>query len=343
LNPDGRESVGNRSNTTAYPVILAPQVREIPATEVLNNAWISGPVSLQRNQNSEFAHQAASNTDDTTMLRRQEVWSPVWNTPDMTRAGQAPLQGTLIFRGTDKDVAQDYMNPASTSRGFTGRDGVDAPPATMKDTLDVSGIAGTYGITSDMPARGAYEQSTVDAPLTMKALNSDTEYLAPGIRNRGFGIRQHGIQDWTTLKETLLTDHFGPAQSIVQRNATRDAAWEDSTDRTQETKYSMPVNIIREEGMNRCAEVQLKQEYNAARTEHGMVPSAQIFACEEVALKDERNVNTRMYGNIKANQTDRAGIGLTNRVVVDNTAINSRLDPSTVVTSDLYPFLNKQT
>lgn len=343
LDPTGRDAVGNRSIQTGFPVMQTPSVREGPSTEVQQTNWYGAKVSLQRDGNKESAHTAAINADDATVARRQEVYSPAWMTPDTVRAGKAPLQGTVIYRGTDKGIEKSYTTPADGSSGFISREGFTAPDATFKDTLDVSNHAGKYGMTSDGPTRGAYVNSTVDAPMTMKAVNSDAKYIAPGVRNRGFGIRQHGIQDWTTIKETLLAPYYGNAQSHVTAPASQEASWETATDRTQEVKYTMPVTNINEMGVSRCAEVDLKNEYNAARTEHGVVNSAENFECETVALREENIASgKRMYGNTKATRQDRPGIGLLNRVLVDNTAVNPRMDPSTVVTNDMFPFLNKK-
>lgn len=337
---EGRETLGNRSVTTAGASVVSPQLRDVSRASEYTNDWMGVPSSGVKRYNGDSGMAAVADTD--TVQRRNDIVTLPMMSADVRQRVRA-MDSEYLMRDTEKGIAENYVRPADSARGFTDRDGVAAPSVTLKDLIDTTGLSGTHGYKSNQ-ASGMYQELDVTAPMTLKAVNSETSYTAPMFKNKGFGVRQHGIQDWQTLKQNLSKEHYGGAKSAVNRTMSYDAAVTAVTDRSMTNDYERARGNIREVGTSRDTMVDLKEHISAEGRSHGVQASYDPFYTDaSVELRDEVSVDPeRVFPNAREIDTVYADLGENGRTVVSYETENDRLDPATVVpNTDLYPHLAK--
>jgi hypothetical protein len=223
-----RQAMGNRSIETGSSLVPLPDVRDVSATQEHGNNWTGVPTGSKRYDGASGSN-AVRDTD--TVQRRNDVFTLPERIADV-RQSQRAIDPNFLLRDPEKGKEEGYLRPADGASGFRNRN-VDAPSVTLKDLVDTTGLAGKHGYKSAQSS-GMYKEMDVTAPMTLKARTSETTYVAPMFKNKGFGVRQHGIQDWKTLKETLHSEYYGGAKSAVNRSISHDTVVTSMVDRSLE-------------------------------------------------------------------------------------------------------------
>lgn len=337
---EGRDVVGNRSVVTGNALMVSPQLRDVSRASETKNMYMGIASSGVKRYDTEMGANAFSGTD--TVQRRNDIVTLPMMAPDVQRSRRA-MDSEFLMRDPEKGIAETYMRPADSAKGFRERKGVVAPSVTLKDLVDTSELAGKHGYKSSQQS-GMYSELDVTAPMTLKAVNSETTYTAPMFKNKGFGVRQHGIQDWQTLKQGLAKEHYGPAKSAVNRIMSYDAAVTSITDRSLQMDYQRARGNIREVGINRDTTIELKDHLTTEVQNHGVQSSYEPFYTDaSVELRDEIMKDPeRVFPNGREIDTTYADVGQSEKTLVSYEAENDRLDSSIVVpNTDLYPHLAK--
>lgn len=236
---DGQSLLPGRGAMTGLPMVPAPGVREVTATNsTYENNYMGVPVNPFRNYAYDNMMQAHEARYDDAVIRRQDTFTPRMGNAIDAISKMPKTSGVFVERLTEKGKEATYIQPAFDGRGNRLRN-VEAPDPTWMEMLDVSDHTGKMNAAGRM--QGAYTHLEVDAPMTHKAMNTHNKYVGQPFKNLGQGIRQHGILDWTTMKETLLHSHTGNPKALVNAPMSYDAMFEQFTDRTEKNDYLGPA------------------------------------------------------------------------------------------------------
>lgn len=241
LSVHAQQSLPSRGAITQQSMVPRPSVRENKLTTMNVETSYMGPaVSQNRGYGRDQMYDAYDARMDDAVFKKNETFTPRLGVPSGNGGAKAPAAtGVYMMNETEKGKLQTYIQPGFDGRGQRNQN-VDAPDVTLKDMLDVSGHSGKINRTDR--TTGAYTEIDMDAPMTHKAMNSEVNYITPGLRDRGQGIRQHGVLDWTTAKE-MLTDgtRAGAPKSLVPAHMSYEGIFEHFTDRTMESGYVGPA------------------------------------------------------------------------------------------------------
>ena len=240
--PDNMVPVGNRSGITGSLSVPQPSVRDNRATtSTYDNTWTGVPSSQYKQNNNDSQQAAWDASMDDFVSKKNDVFTPRLGNPIDSSARMPSTTGVFIQRTVDgKGLANTYIRAGGDNKGERIRDNVHAPDATLGEMLDISNLTGKFNRVDRTD--GAYTHIEMDAPMTSKEMNIENKYIgAPQLKNLGNGIRQHGIIDYTTIKETLHQSYMGNPTSDKKAGPCKDAHFEQYTDRTEEVKYLGPA------------------------------------------------------------------------------------------------------
>jgi len=218
-----------RSGITGAKMEQFMNIDERPATEEYLNDYVG--VSSKSKNTSDISRQSDSmflaiNRDrvnrDVGTFTPEFQGASAWNKnsygnnnglfqlPDLVKGYKVPNMG----QGHD------------TRKGYRDQD-IDAPKATLRDTLTglSTGAKNLSGFKDNSGYKNEINAFNTDFDITLKALLSDNKYIGQGKKDLGQGILSHGVEEWTTNKETLLTEH-DKEQNV--RNPYNKDAWKDA-------------------------------------------------------------------------------------------------------------------
>lgn len=251
LPSESGQMLPSRSAITEGPALPPAQVRDVRSTTTsFEYNWMAPPSNP--NKSVQYSTEPYEARYEDAVIRKQDTFTPRFGNAFDTGSKIPTTTGVFIERVPEKGREQTYVQPAFDGRGDRVRDNVNAPEPTWQDMIDVSGHSGKLNRVDR--TEGAYQNTDVELPVTNKAMNVENKYIGQAFNNWGQGIRQHGLVDFTTIKETLISSYTGNPKSLVTAHANQEAEFDEFVNREHQTSYVGPAQYPIKAAPNEDAE-----------------------------------------------------------------------------------------
>jgi hypothetical protein len=226
-----RDFFGNKAIIDAGPIKIFPRVRNTNATAVIEGSYLAPPTETMRNRDIGAVVDRYRNTENETVTRRMEPFSPGYGGAKGRERG--PHTGIIFMNDPEKGKETEYINQPHKSLGGRMRN-VSSPEFTVRD-LVAEKTTGPGNVTG-RKYNEAWKKKNLHLSATAKAMNSENNWLSAPHKNLGMGTRKGRLQNKVTNKEMNQFSQTGNPRAKVPAHMSYDAVFSLQTNKSVKNK-----------------------------------------------------------------------------------------------------------